>query len=956
MVPGNEHFVHEAHSERHCKMVDILQEFLTESREGLDQLDLDFITLEKDPSDAETLANVFRIVHTIKGTSGFLGFGTLEEVTHMGENLLDKLRNKDMILSESSTSLLLELVDVIREQLDLIAGTGHDGGEFSSLIGRLQLVARGEDADEAVSAPEIKVDTVAEAVSEPTQSEAVSSTTAEVDEDYEEPSAVMELDDEMKDVLKDFLQESFENLDRVDSELIELEEQPDNRELLSSIFRSMHTIKGTCGFFGFDKLEKVTHIGENLLVKLRDGEYSMNEQIATGLLAMVDAVRAMLHEISNNGHDGTKRYNKLLDLLSELKDTGELKSSSILEDVSRSESSAQPEPQPAAVSISDKVVQAGSPAGSQAGSVESSATSSPTEKASAQAADAPPAEKAAQTTVVEASIRVDVPVLDSLMNLVGELVLARNQIVEYVGSHENTQVVAAAQRLNLITSELQEGVMQTRMQPIHSIWAKLPRVVRDLSRACGKQIRVEMEGKSTELDKSLIEAMKDPITHLVRNSVDHGIESPEARMAAGKPAEGVLLLRAFHEGGQVHIEISDDGGGITAEKIKNKAIQNGVVTTEQAARMSEQDICKMIFLPGLSTAEQVTNISGRGVGMDVVKTNIEKISGAIDLETEVGRGTVFKIRVPLTLAIVPALIVSTGQQRFAIPQVNLIELIRIDEDEQKNAIEYIHGCPVHRLRGQLLPLVYLQKELMLGDPSPAALNIVVLQADKCRFGLVVDQINDTQEIVVKPLAEALKSIPVFAGATIMGDGRVALILDTQGIGQRARVMGERSESTLQASLIESTEKEGNSETLLLVETASGGKLAIPLNRVARLEQFEISQTEMAGDIQVVQYRGQILPLVPLSDFLHDRRAAYGESEDNSELIQVVVFGDEGRQVGLVVKEIIDVVDEVLVVRGKASRSGVLGTAAIHDQVTELFDVTSFVASTSELILELGEVA
>ncbi|MFK8080156.1 MAG: chemotaxis protein CheW [Granulosicoccus sp.] len=920
-------------------MVDILQEFLSESREGLDQLDLDFIALEQDPSDSATLANVFRTIHTVKGTSGFLGFATLEKVTHMGENLLDKLRNKDFELDENKASLLLEMVDVVREQLDMIAATGGDGGDYQSLIDRLEAQVNGTS-----SVDESSTDTVSLDAAE-SNSEKVSAELEDDDDDITEVPVVPELDEEMKDVLKDFLQESFENLDRVDSELIELEERPDNRDLLSSIFRSMHTIKGTCGFFGFDKLEKVTHIGENLLVKLRDGEFSMNEQIATGLLAMVDAVRAMLHEISSQGHDGTKRYKQLIDLLSELKDNGSLKSTDSLHAVRGSApkpNAERSDAQAPQVATTDVDVLAANV--SQTGAADVSNTKVKTKEAP------PPA------AVVEASIRVDVPVLDSLMNLVGELVLARNQIVEYVGMHENTQVVAAAQRLNLITSELQEGVMQTRMQPIHSVWAKLPRVVRDLSRACGKQIRVEMEGKSTELDKSLIEAMKDPITHLVRNSVDHGIETPEQRTAAGKSAEGVLLLRAFHEGGQVHIEISDDGGGIPADKIKKKAIENGVVTSEQAAKMSDQEICKMIFLPGLSTAEQVTNISGRGVGMDVVKTNIEKISGAIDLDTEVGRGTTFKIRVPLTLAIVPALIVSTGGQRFAIPQVNLIELIRIDEEEQVNAIEYIHGCPVHRLRGQLLPLVYLQKELMLGNREPGALNIVVLQAEKCRFGLVVDQINDTQEIVVKPLAEALKSIPVFAGATIMGDGRVALILDTQGIGHRARVMGDKIESSAALGVADSAELAGQSETLLLVRTAAEGKLAIPLSRVARLEQFELSQTEMAGEIQVVQYRGQILPLVELSSFLHERRSGYSAEEEESELIQVVVFGEEGRQVGLVVKEIIDVVDEVLEVRGKASRSGVLGTAAIHGQVTELFDVTSFVASTQDLINELGEVA
>lgn len=919
-------------------MVDILQEFLSESREGLDQLDQDFIGLEKDPGDMGTLASVFRTIHTIKGSCGFLGFATLEGVAHMGENILDRLRNNDFALNGHTTSLLLEMVDAIREQLDLIAATGSDGGDYQSLVSRLEALANDIPLDGSrIDANDNSGDantTIANTTDEIEQEE----------EDAEEPVAV-ELDDEMKEVLKDFLQESFENLDIVDSELIELEEQPDNRDMLSSIFRSMHTIKGTCGFFGFDKLEKVTHIGESLLVKLRDGEFSMNEQIATGLLGMVDAVRAMLHEISANGHDGKKNYKQLIELLSELKNNGKLVTAELIQRPSKAGLDNTTQELENSKLVSGKEIPA--PIEVPSSVVLPAATVEDGGKS-----------KGAQTSgnVVEASIRVDVPVLDSLMNLVGELVLARNQIVEYVGVHENVQVVAAAQRLNLITSELQEGVMQTRMQPIHSVWAKLPRVVRDLSRACGKQIRVEMEGKSTELDKSLIEAMKDPITHLVRNSVDHGIETPEARVAAGKPAEGVLMLRAFHEGGQVHIEISDDGGGIPADRIKNKAIENGVVSAEQASKMTDSEACKMIFLPGLSTAEEVTNISGRGVGMDVVKTNIEKISGTIDLDTEIGRGTTFKIRVPLTLAIVPALIVSTGQQRFAIPQINLIELIRIDEDQQNDAIENIQGCPVHRLRGQLLPLVYLKKELKLPDQQSGALNIVVLQAEKRRFGLVVDQINDTQEIVVKPLADALKSIPVFAGATIMGDGRVALILDTLGIGHRARVIGDAPKSTSKNVALEGGENTIPSESLLLVKTSGKSRLAIPLNQVARLEQFDISQTEMAGNVNVVQYRGQILPLIELTDFLHDRRANNAAEEVLNDQMQVVVFGEEGMQVGLVVKEIIDVVDEVLEVRGKASRPGVIGTAAIQGQVTELFDAAKFTSSSQELLLGLGEAA
>ncbi len=921
-------------------MPDLLLDFLSKSNDGLNQLDSELASLLDSPQDSTALIHIMTMLHSLKADAGLMEFSGIESLAHAGESVLHGLLAHIEAVNDDTINLLVEMVDGLRAMVEQLTATGLEGGNRDELIERLRCKAEILNVPSTSSSP-AKVASVADVEKAPV-----------IEEELAEDPVVMELDDEMKEVLRDFLQESYENLDRVDSELIELEEQPDNRELLSSIFRSIHTIKGTCGFFGFDRLEKVTHIGENLLVKLRDGEYSMSEEIATGLLGMVDAVRAMLAEISDHGHDGRKLYTQLIDQLTELKDHGKTSAGTAATVVRPgTDTPATAEPLAANPAAGD-----GNPADDVTAAVPAPEPAGVDTGAAANSKPAAAREDKAAAGIVEASIRVDVPVLDSLMNLVGELVLARNQIVEYVGAHENTQVVAAAQRLNLITSELQEGVMQTRMQPIHSVWAKLPRVVRDLSRACGKQIKVEMEGKSTELDKSLIEAMKDPITHLVRNSVDHGIESPEQRLAAGKPAEGTLLLRAFHEGGQVHIEISDDGGGIKPERIRQKAIENGVVTVEQAARMSEQEICKMIFLPGLSTAEAVTNISGRGVGMDVVKTNIEKISGTIDLDTEVGRGTVFKIRVPLTLAIVPALIVSTGAQRFAIPQVNLIELIRIDEEDQPRAIEYIHGCPVHRLRGQLLPIVYLNKELNLDTPQEGALNIVVLQAEKCRFGLVVDQINDTQEIVVKPLTEALKTIPVFAGATIMGDGRVALILDTLGIGQRARVMSDSPDRAVSLNVSGVTEKVGKSETLLLVSTDSDGRLAIPLNRVARLEQFERARTENAGNAVVVQYRGQILPLVQLSDFLHERRASRSDAVEEGDQMQVVVFGEEGRQVGLVVNEIIDVVDEVLQTRGKASREGVLGTAAIDGQVTELLDVTSFINATSALISDLEEAA
>jgi len=567
---------------------------------------------------------------------------------------------------------------------------------------------------------------------------------------------------------------------------------------------------------------------------------------------------------------------------------------------------------------------------------------------------AAPAPSVGQPTIADSSIRVDVPLLDKLMNLVGELVLARNQILEYTILQENPPLQAASQRLNLITSELQEGIMRTRMQPINNIWAKFPRVVRDLAVSCGKQVRVDMEGKETELDKSLIEAMKDPLTHLVRNAVDHGVELPAIRRSAGKPEEGCLLMRAYHEGGQVHIEIADDGAGINPVKLRNKALEKGLITQERAGTMSDQDFRRLIFLAGFSTAEKITNISGRGVGMDVVKTNIEKIGGVIDLESELGRGSTFKIRIPLTLAIVPALIITSGGERFAIPQVNLLELIRINEEQRGAAIEYVHSNPVYRLRGKLLPIVHLNRELELTPGRSSAVNIVVLQAGQHQFGLVVDQINDTQEIVVKPLDKVLQDVPVFAGATIMGDGRVALILDILGIAQQARILNESHDHNVTAHLHEARDRDGERQTLLLVRSPGNGRLAIPLAPVSRLEEFPADQVESAGEVDVIQYRGQILPLIRLQDILSERRTpdrlAHAEAvAPASDLLEVIVFGDGARRVGLAVDEIIDIVQDVFEIKGRSTRNGVAGTLVIQNRVTELFDVQGFLRRAEPLL-------
>ncbi len=487
--------------------------------------------------------------------------------------------------------------------------------------------------------------------------------------------------------------------------------------------------------------------------------------------------------------------------------------------------------------------------------------------------------------VSDGSLRVDVGLLDKLMNLVGELVLARNQILQFTATQTDGTFTGATQRLNLVTSELQEGVMKTRMQPIGNIWNKFPRIVRDLATQCGKQVRIEMEGKETDLDKTIIEAIKDPLTHVVRNSVDHGIELPDVRAQRGKPVEGVLRLRAYHEGGQINIEISDDGAGIDPVKIRSKAVERGVITSEQAARLGDHEAARLVFLPGFSTAETVSNISGRGVGMDVVKTNIEKIGGQVDIQSKVGEGTVLKIKIPLTLAIIPALIVTGGRtERYAIPQVNLLELVRLETGQGSQSIERIQDAPFYRLRGNLLPLVYLDETLKLqGEADAEAANIVVLKADDRQFGLVVNAISDTEEIVVKPLGKQLKGVSVFAGATIMGDGKVALILDVLGIAQRSRVVSElRDRALADAEAHHGAAEADDSQTLLLFRVGEKDRMAIPLRMVARLEEFPAAQIEQSGDRDVVQYRGEILSIVNLARYFH------GEAPPPGDLRQVIV--------------------------------------------------------------------
>lgn len=720
----------------------------------------------------------------------------------------------------------------------------------------------------------------------------------------------------MDAIIAEFLAESTENLDQLDQDLISLEKNPSDLEVFSRIFRTIHTIKGTCGFLAFQKLEAVTHAGESVLGLLRDGTLALRPDITTQLLAMIDAVRAILANIDRTGGEGDEDYSALIERLRAVEQHPGVEP----EDAKKKPAAATDDDNPSQQVKDAEPAAEDEEAGDEGHSLE--LTSSP--------------------ALAESNLRVDVRVLDNLMNLVGELVLARNQLVQHITASTDPQLAASSQRLDGITGELQEAVMRTRMQPISSIWSKLPRFVRDLSLSFGKEVEIQMEGGDTGLDKSVIEAIKGSLLHLVRNAVDHGIESPEVRAERGKPSAGTLRLRAHHEGGSVVIEVKDDGGGLDHEKILARAIKAGLVDQEAASTLSRQEIESFIFHPGFSTAAKITNISGRGVGLDVVRANIESIGGTIELSSEAGKSTTFRVKIPLTLAIVSVLLVAAGSSRIAIPQASVVELVRLAGHGADLGIEDLNGVPVCRLRGDLLPLVFLNKELALADQTGDAqgqATIVVLQGDDRHFGLVVDAIEDSQEIVVKALGRRLAGLP-FAGATILGDGQIALILDVFRLGLAAGVISDVRAHTLAAAVSAAVQGREERARLLCLQGRDDERIAVDFSEVSRLEKVPRSRIEVVGGHLVLQYGDEILQLVELQEALPERRKVRRtptlRSEEES--IPMVVCTVAGRRFGLLVHRIIDIVDESLKARRPASRVGVRACTVVRDRVTEILDL------------------
>ena len=742
--------------------------------------------------------------------------------------------------------------------------------------------------------------------------------------------------DDVDEFLREFLVESYENLDTIETRLIALESAPDP-DAVPAIFRAMHTIKGTSGFFGFGLVERVAHVAENLLGKVRDGALELTEARASALLAANDVLRGLLGCVEATG---TEPATDIADLVTRLE---ALTSGEAPAEVAATASAGA-----AAASADTASVEApgtaAAPTGSGTSEPPAQERRSQTRRADDVIAQAerllvdaasgggPAAPSADSRHAEDSTIRLDVGVLDELMNLVGELVLARNSLVRSISRVDDRSLLAQAQRIDLVTSELQARVLRTRMRPVRTVWSKLPRLVREVSLACGRQVTLELEGEDTELDKSVVEAIKDPMTHCVRNAVDHGIEPPEERVAAGKPAAGRLHLRAAHENGQVVIQVSDDGRGIDPDKLRRKAVEKGLLTEEVALRTSDRDMLDMIFDAGFSTAEKVTEVSGRGVGMDVVRTNIERIGGSVSVSSVVGQGSTFSFTIPLTLAIIPALLVAVDGHRYAIPQSSLVELVRLTGEDATNGIEDMHGLSVHRLRGRLLPIVDGARVLGVersGRHSTERMTIAVLQVDGGAFGLVVDDVLGTEEIVVKPIGGHYSGIGVFAGATILGDGVVSLIIDVAGLANKAEIANANTDD-LRGEDLDAALAGDDLPQYIIVATFGDERHAIPLERVARLEKFQQQQVERVTGDYVVQYRDGLLPLITLD---------HHPLEDRQMVVTAILSSDRG-EVGLAVDRVVDVAAGTPVPGGSVTVAG--------QRATEVVDVDQLVARCAHL--------
>lgn len=725
---------------------EIIADFMVEAGEFLQQLDQDLIALEQSPDDLELLNGIFRAAHTIKGNASFLGFAKLTRFTHQTENVLDKLRSGKMTVTPEIMDLILESVDVMKH---LIANLRDESAvDIEPTLLKLEKCLRRELAAPALAPVVTEVEILPPASS-----------------------------GDMDEIIEDFKIEAGELLDGLNQDLLQLEQTPDNLELLNQIFRPVHTIKGNASFLGFEKLAHFTHQLENLLDKLRSGDQQATPEIIDLILASVDMMKQLMQNLHNEAHVDTEAMIAQIQAQLSAPDAVSTAARTVTAPppLALAELKAEQAPPPPTSSPTPPTVP---PA--------SKAEATPARPKSA----APTAAPAKKKDPEESTIRVDVERLDALMNLAGELVIAKNRLQQFCTLFEERftenelteSLMLTTSLINFITGQFQEAVMKTRMLPIRKVFSRVPRMVRDLARDTRKQVNLIMEGEDTELDKSVIEHIGDPLVHIIRNAVDHGLESPEERRKAGKNPEGTVFLSAYSEGNYIVIEIRDDGKGMDPHKIFKKAVEKGLANPEDSLRLSESDMLDFIFAPGFSTAETISNISGRGVGMNVVKENIMKLDGLIEIDSRVGEGSTFRIQLPLTMAIVPALLVRVQSFTYAIPLNNVVETLVVHPEEIFN----IDQKQVIHLRDRFVSLVPLAQILGYSDTAEAAQKryVIIVGVGEQRMGLLVDQLVGQEEVVIKTLGEFFEDVDLIAGATIMGDGSVVLILDIGHILQR----------------------------------------------------------------------------------------------------------------------------------------------------------------------------
>ena len=747
-------------------------------------------------------------------------------------------------------------------------------------------------------------------------------------------------------ILDEFLIEAQEIFDQLDLDFVMLEKNPTDQKLVGSIFRAMHTLKGSSGFFSFRRLEKVTHAGESLMSKVREGTLTINQANTSALLRTMDCLREIIGGINANREEPAGDDTELLTLLQAL--TRNNRTAAPSEPVAVP--LAAPAPAPAAPAVA---VEAAAPAPAAAEAEVHEHEHAPEPEAEQEPAigvrpaaaatagktgDMAPREGGKPGGEITTQVRVNVDLLDKLMNLVSEMVLARNRLMSFASNTHDAELITTVRAVDFITLELQERMMMTRMQQIGSVWMKFPRLVRDTAAETKKKVDLIQIGAETELDRSVLESIRDPLIHIIRNCVDHGIEEPDVRRAKGKRETGTITLSSSHESGMIVIDVSDDGAGINIPLVVKKAVEKGLITEERVQKIAYGEIIDLVCMPGFSTRDNITTLSGRGVGLDVVRTNVQKIGGSVDIRTS-DQGTNIRLRIPLTMAIMPALFVECGGQTFAIPQSNLFEMIRHDKNRGTPGVEDIDGVPVIRLRSKLIPLIYLNHELRLQEQdiyAAESLNIVVVQVAGAQVGLIVDKVLFMQEVVVKSVGELLRSLSIYSGATILGDGRVAMIFEVNGLAVRSGLISKLNDKGFRPELPEGVVEKSNTETMLMFDLVQLKKIAIPLYYVDRLEMFPVSRIEHRGSHDVILYRDKIMKLIWLSDIVE---GAEVRNSDYSGFVTVIVHYNDGIPIGFVVKQIRDIMEinpEIILISPR--QPGIMGSSIVGESVVSILDV------------------